>query len=109
LKVIHKDVDTSDTWYIGDVIEFKANRNSKGQYAMIIENTKDIQCGVPPVVTTVVLSGAFHGDFGFMKAKAWQDGAWCIGLDELQKNFEDSCYQVKKVPFYGVVGKPEED
>lgn len=109
MKVIHKEIDISDTWLTGDVIEFKANRNSKAQYAMIVENTKDIQCGVMPVVSTVVLSGAFHGELGFMKAKAWQAGLGCNDLDTLQKDFEDSCYQAKKVPFYGVVGKLEEN
>lgn len=44
-----------------------------------------------------------------MKEKAWQENVWCSDLDKLRKCFEDSCYQVKKVPFYGVVGKPEED
>lgn len=107
MKVINKSEIKDEKWCVGDVIAFKANKESVTTYAMIIkEPSYDI---LQPPVATAALNGYWTGDWGYMKEKTWQENEWCSDLDKLRKCFEDSCYQVKKVPFYGVVGKPEED
>ena len=111
MKVINKSETKDEKWCVGDVIAFKANKESMAIYAMIIEETSydNRPLGLPPLVATAVLNGHRTGDWGYMKEIAWQDNVWCSDLDKLRKCFEDSCYQVKRVPFYGVVGKPEEN
>lgn len=107
MKVINKSEIKDEKWCVGDVIAFKANKESMAIYAIIIEKTS--YDNLPPLVATAALNGHWTGDWGYMKEKAWQENVWCSDLDRLRKCFEDSCYQVKRVPFYGVVGKPEED
>lgn len=107
MKIINKSEIKDEKWCVGDVIAFKANKESMAVYAIIIKKTS--YDNLPPLVATAVLNGHLTGDWGYMKEKAWQENVWCSDLDKLRKCFEGSCYQVKRVPFYGVVGKPEED
>lgn len=72
MKVINKSETKDEKWCVGDVIAFKANKESMAIYAMIIEETSydNRPLGLPPLVATAVLNGHRTGDWGYMKEKA---------------------------------------
>lgn len=115
MKVINKELDLEKEWRVGDVIEFQTAQNTKKIYVLIIKKTGHMELGDTPVYTTVVLNGGFPenggfpSDIGVMRHQRWEGEVWVSSLDVLKKGFKEVCYSAKVVPFYGVVGKPEED
>ena len=71
MKVIDKSEIKDKKWCVGDVIAFKANKESMATYAIIIEKTS--HDNLAPLVATVVLNGLWTGDWGYMKEKGWQE------------------------------------
>ena len=116
MKVINK-LDTKDEkWFVGDVIEYGDHSYSERKHVMIIRIVKPEFAGQDYDnaknhirYSMVMLDGGFEGDIGAGHDNGWLTGATYSKLDFLQREFVRACVYAKKVPFYGVVGKPEED
>lgn len=68
MKVINKSEIKDEKWCVGDVIAFKANKESMAIYAMIIEKTS--YDNLPPLVATAALNGHWTGEWGLYERKS---------------------------------------
>lgn len=108
MKVINKLSRSDEAWDIGDVIEFGNNASCTLRHAMIIRRKSQIFDGAA-TFSTVLLDGPLAGDVMGPKDLKWQKDAGYRCLNEIQDEYQRMWKYTKKVPFYGVVGKPEED
>lgn len=114
MKIINQSETKDERWYVGDVIEYGYRSDDDIRHTMIVRVYP--LAGVPVKeheeyvrYSTVMLDAGFDGDIGGMNLGIWKRGFMYNNLQDLKKEFLKACIYVKKVPFYGVIGKPEED
>lgn len=121
MKVIDKSEIKDKKWCVGDVIEYGDHSYTEKKHVMIIR-VIDISATITPAraddylddstgikYSTVRLDGGFDGDMGAFSSETWVTGNLFSDMKALKEAFIKACVYAKKVPFYGVVGKPEED
>lgn len=119
MKVINKSETKDEKWYVGDVIEYGDHSYTEKKHVMIIR-VVDISATITPAraddyledstgikYSTVRLDGGFDGDLGAFSSEKWVTGGLYSDMKALKEAFMKACVYAKKVPFYGVVGKPE--
>lgn len=109
MKIIEKKEKQNEKWLEGDVIKYWNECDSDATYAMIASIAKHFVLvdlnGFTGISTigTHYLSEEDMDDFIYdLKCAAYN-------LDELRTRMISKWDHVEKVPFYGVVGKPEEN
>lgn len=107
MKVINKSEIKDEKWCVGDVIEFGNTASCTLRRAMIIRRKSQIFDGAA-TFSTVLLDGPLAGDVMGHEGLKWQKDAGYRCLNDIQDEYQRMWKYAKKVPFYGVVGKPEE-
>lgn len=116
MKIINQSETKDERWYVGDVLEYSDHTRDEAKHAMIIRIIDPVVKGwevkdksVFNKYSTVRLDGGFDGDVGAFYQRKWLTSYIYDNVESLKKEFLKACIYVKKVPFYGVIGKPEED
>lgn len=121
MKVINKSETKDEKWVVGDVIEYGDHSYTEKKHVMVIrvvdisatitlaraDDYLDDSTGIK--YSTVRLDGGFDGDMGAFSSGKWVTGDLFSDMGSLKEAFMKACVYAKKVPFYGVVGKPEEN
>lgn len=107
MRVINKLETKDERWHVGDVIEYGDGFGDSKCYGMVVSKTAFINDGsIHSGFSVMNLDGRCAG---FLAYSDTGNAKWFGSVDQLQRTFLKNWSHAKKVPFYGVVGKLEED
>lgn len=106
MKIIN-NTEAEERWNVGDVIEYFNGYGETKRYGLIVSKTGFVADDHSQSGFSIInLDGK---SAGFLAYSDSGNAKWFYDVKQLQTVFKKNWSHAKKVPFYGVVGKPEED